>query len=287
MPEPSDTEAARVDSLAAGDGAWTPPTPRDAATVCLLRDTAAGPEVFVLRRNPSMNFAARMHVYPGGAVEASDADVPTAGRVGDAWLDARTSSDRGRAVLVAAARETFEECGVLLGVDAAGRAAAYDDGLEADREALLRDDLAFADLLAARGLVVDDSAIVPFAHWLTPEIEDRRFDARFFVAAQPGEQQARHVGGEADRSAWWRPGDALAAYAEGRMAMWPPTIATMRFLAEHASAAEALAAARAAEVVPVMPEQYRDGGGFGVRLVHARTRAFVADVDSREYGGDG
>jgi 8-oxo-dGTP pyrophosphatase MutT (NUDIX family) len=287
MPEPSDVEAARIDSLVAVDGAWTPPVPRDAATVCLLRDTGAGPEVFVLRRNPSMNFAARMHVYPGGAVEVSDADVATTGSADDAWLDARTASDRGRAVLVAAARETFEECGVLLAVGADGHPATFDDRVEGEREALLRDELTFAALLAERRLVVDDAALVPFAEWLTPEIEDRRFDARFFVAAQPEGQEARHVGGEADRSAWWRPADALAAYAEGRMAMWPPTIATMRFLAQHASAAEAVAAARAATVVPVMPEQYRDGTGFRVRLVHARTREFVADADALEYGGDG
>jgi 8-oxo-dGTP pyrophosphatase MutT (NUDIX family) len=284
MPEPSEIEAARIDSLAAGDGGWVPPAPRDAATVCLLRDTDAGPEVFVLRRNPSMAFAARMHVYPGGAVEPTDADVPTAGSVDDAWLDDRTSSDRGRAVLVAAARETFEECGVLLAIDAEGRQAGADPALDGEREALLRDDLAFADLLAARGLVVDDSAIVPFAHWLTPEIEDRRFDTRFFVAAQPADQQARHVGGEADRSAWWRPADALAAYADGAMAMWPPTLAVMRFLAEHATAAEAVEAARAAEVVPVMPEQFRDGDAMRVRLVHARTHELVAIPDPREYG---
>jgi 8-oxo-dGTP pyrophosphatase MutT (NUDIX family) len=286
MPDPSDVEAARVDSLADGDGVWTPPMPRDAATVCLLRDTDAGPEVFVLRRNPSMNFAARMYVYPGGAVERSDADVLTTGHADDAWLDARTASDRGRAVLVAAARETFEECGVLLAVDADGRPAAYDDRVETEREALLRDELAFAELLAERGLVVDDAGLVPFAQWLTPETEDRRFDARFFVAAQPEGQQARHVGGESDRSAWWRPLDALAAYAEGRMAMWPPTIATMRFLAQHSSAEEAVAAARAAAVVPVMPELIRDGDGFRVRLVHARTREFVAESDAHEYGGD-
>jgi 8-oxo-dGTP pyrophosphatase MutT (NUDIX family) len=240
--------------------------------------------VFVLRRNPSMAIAARMHVYPGGAVEPTDADAPTSGIVDDAWLDQRTSSERGRAVLVAAARETFEECGVLLAVDGAGHQADADPVLDVERESLLRSDLTFADLLAARGLVVDDSAIVPFAHWLTPEIEDRRFDTRFFVAAQPAGQQARHVGGEADRSAWWRPSDALTAYAEGRMAMWPPTLAVMRFLAASTTAAAAVEAAREADVVPVMPEQYRDGDTMRVRLINARTRQHVAHPDPREYG---
>ena len=149
--------AARVDSLLAGDGLWVPPLARDAATVCLLRDTESGPEVFVLRRKATMAFAALMHVYPGGAVESSDADVPTTSYVEDAWLDARTLSNRGRAVLVAAARETFEECGVLLAVDASGTPAAHDERLELERQALLKDEVAFIDVLGARGLVVDGS----------------------------------------------------------------------------------------------------------------------------------
>ena len=277
--------AARVDSLLAGDGLWVPPVARDAATVCLLRDTESGPEVFVLRRKATMAFAALMHVYPGGAVESSDADVPTTSYVEDAWLDARTLSNRGRAVLVAAARETFEECGVLLAVDASGTPAAHDERLELERQALLKDEVAFIDVLAARGLVVDDQALVPFAHWVTPETEDRRFDARFFVAAQPPAQGARHVGGESERSAWWRPGDALVAFTEGQLDMWPPTLATMRFLAQFDTAASAVETARVTEVEPVMPQEFRDGDGFGVRLVHPRTGVPVGVTDPLEYFG--
>lgn len=284
----TEQEAARVDSLVAGDGAWNPPVPRDAASVVLLRDGEPGLEVFMLRRVSTMAFAAGMHVFPGGAIEATDAAVPTAGRVGDAELDARTWSDRGRAVVVAAARETFEECGVLLAVDAAGRPAVHDDALEDERAALLRDELGFAEVLGRRGLRVDDSALVPFAHWVTPEIEDRRFDARFLVAVQPEGQQARHVGGEAERSAWWHPAAALTAYAEGLMPMWPPQLAVMRFLAACPTTADAVDAARRAQVVPRMPESYRDGsGGLSVRLVHARTREVLAEATHDDYGTDG
>lgn len=284
----TEQETARVDSLALGDGVWTPPLPRDAASVVLLRDGEPGLEVFMLRRVATMAFAAGMHVFPGGAIEPTDAEVPTAGRVDDAVLDARTWSDRGRAVVVAAARETFEECGVLLAVDAAGRPAAHDDALEDERAALLRDETPFADVLARRGLVVDDSALVPFAHWVTPEIEDRRFDARFLVAVQPDGQEARHVGGEAERSAWWNPAAALTAYAEGRMPMWPPQLAVMRFLAQFAAADDAMAAARGVTVVPRMPESYRDAQGrMGVRLVHARTREVLAAANYDDYGTDG
>jgi 8-oxo-dGTP pyrophosphatase MutT (NUDIX family) len=288
FPEWSETEAARVDSLASGDGSWTPPRPRDAATVVLLRDGDPGLEVFMLRRASSMAFAAGMHVFPGGAIDDADAEVPTARLVTDADLDARTWSDRGRSVVVAAARETFEECGVLLGVDAAGRPAALDSDLEEEREALLRGELLFAAILSERGLVVDDSALVPFAHWVTPESEARRFDARFLAAAQPAGQQARHVGGEAERSAWWHPAAALAAYAEGHLPMWPPQLAVMRFLDARTSTEEAIHAARAVRVVPRMPESYRDAdGALRVRLVHARTREFLESASYDDYGTDG
>jgi 8-oxo-dGTP pyrophosphatase MutT (NUDIX family) len=282
MPEPSDVWAARVDSLAAGDGVWTARVPRDASTVCLLRDGVTGLEVFMLRRATTMAFAAGMHVYPGGAVETTDGEVATAGRVSDDWLASRVSSDRPRAVLVAAARETFEECGVLLALDAEGVPAAPEPSWDDDREALVAGTLAFGALLDRRGLVVDDAALVPFAHWVTPTVEDRRYDTRFFVAAVPARQDARHVGGESDRSAWWNPGAAVAAYEDGRMPMWPPTISTMRFLAAYGSAADAVVAATATRVTPLLPETYRaPDGSLATRLVHAREGGLV--VDGEEY----
>lgn len=271
---------ARAESVARGDAVWTPPPVRDAATVCLLRDGAEGLEVFLMRRTTSMAFAAGMHVYPGGAVESSDASVPLSGRVDLARVAARTSSPDPRALVVAAARETFEECGVLLATTADGGPAPIDDGLEAARAALVAGAVGFADLLAERGLVIDDAALLPFAHWVTPEVEDRRYDTRFFVTAEPAGQRARHVDGEADRSAWWRPTAALEAYAAGRMAMLPPTRATLGLLAEHDEVASALAAAAAVEVVPLLPAPYLDEDGeLAWRLLHERSREVVRPAD--------
>jgi len=203
----------RAESVARGESSWTVPVVRDAATVCLLRDGADGLEVFLMRRTTSMAFAAGMHVYPGGAVEGSDSQVPVGGDVDLDRVAARTFSDDPTAMLVAAARETFEECGVLLAVDADGAPATVDDALEADRVALVSGDVTFAEVLQRRGLQVDGAAIVPFAHWVTPEVEDRRYDTRFFMTAVPVGQDAVYIAGESDRSAWWRPGAALAASA--------------------------------------------------------------------------
>jgi len=266
----------RAESVARGESDWAVPVPRDAATVCLLRDGADGLEVFLMRRTTSMAFAAGMHVYPGGAVEASDSQVPVAGRADLDRVAARTFSDDPRAMLVAAARETFEECGVLLAVGADGTTATVDDALETDRLALVAGALTFADLLGHRGLRVDDAAIVPFAHWVTPEVEDRRYDTRFFMTSRPTGQEAVYIAGESDRSAWWRPVDALAASAEGRMAMLPPTAATLALLAEHATAASALAAGAEVEVVPLLPAPYLEpDGSVSWHLLHDRTRERV------------
>ena len=264
---------ARAESVARGETAWIPPVPRDAATVCLLRDGHDGLEVFLMRRTTSMAFAAGMHVYPGGAVEESDSHVPVAGRADLERVAARTASEDPRAMLVAAARETFEECGVLLAVDPDGVTVSVDEALEADRVALVDGSLTFLDLLARRGLRIDDAAIVPFAHWVTPEVEERRFDTRFFMTEQPAGQQAVYIAGESDRSAWWRPADALAASAEGRMAMLPPTAATLALLAQAPDSAAALATAARVEVAPILPAPYLEAdGSVSWHLLHDRTR---------------
>lgn len=267
----------RAESIARGETVWVPPPVRDAATVCLLRDGLAGLEVFLMRRTTSMAFAAGMYVYPGGAVETSDSLVPVAGRADLAAVAARTWSADPRALVVAAARETFEECGVLLAVDDAGATASVDAELESDRVALVAGAFPFAEVLARRGLRVDDAAVVPFAHWVTPEVEDRRYDTRFFMAAQPEGQQARHVEGEADRSSWWRPADALEASAEGRVALLPPTAATLAVLAQQADAASALATAALARVEPILPApRVEADGSVSWHLLHDRTREVLA-----------
>jgi 8-oxo-dGTP pyrophosphatase MutT (NUDIX family) len=265
----------RAWDLARGGGTWTPPPARDAATVCLLRDTADGLEVFLMRRTTTMAFAAGMYVYPGGAVEPSDSAVPVVG--GDrAEVARRLSTSDPSALLAAAARETFEECGVLL---TAPEPPDLLDELEAERHELDRGRVAFADVLGRRGLAVDGGAFVPLAHWVTPEVEDRRYDTRFLAAALPERQQARHLGGEADQVGWWRPAAALAEHAAGRLAMLPPTVATLAALAAHDTAAGALAAAAELVVRPVMPRAVVHGGTLTWQLVDERTGEVLDATD--------
>jgi 8-oxo-dGTP pyrophosphatase MutT (NUDIX family) len=215
-----------------------------------------------------MRFAPGVHVFPGGAVEESDAQAPLL--PGTDWpaLATRAASDRPQALVAAAVRETFEECGVLLAVPApatpTGRSADPDvagGSLAQDRVELYEGRLGFADLLARRAVAIDPSLLPLMSHWVTPDVEPRRFDTRFFTAALPAGQQASGVGEESTRSAWESPTKALLAYAAGEFAMWPPTIATLHWLAEHADVATALRAAREAVVRPVMPLRTADASG--------------------------
>ena len=242
-------------------GNRAPARPRDAATVMLLRPAAPpgngdGLEVYMLRRKSSMAFAPGAFVFPGGSVDARDADEQVAwagpdpaewGRVFDA------PPELARALVCAAIRETFEESGVLLAGPSADTVVADTTAAdwEADRHALLDRSLSLAEMLARRGLVLRSDLLRPWSRWITPVIEERRFDARFFAAALPQQQRTRDVGGEAAEVAWVRPGDAIAMGRRRQIVLWPPTAVT---LAELAACATVPAALAPRQVRPVLPE---------------------------------
>ncbi len=239
------------------DGRAEAATPRDASTVVLLRDAPdGGILVYLLRRVSSMKFAPGAYVFPGGSVDPRDADMsvtwsgPSAAEWGTAFSAAEGLA---RELVSAAVRETFEESGVLL-AGPAEHAIVEDtsgDDWEADRQALLDRSLSLAELLGRRSLVLRGDLLRPWAHWITPEIETRRYDTRFFVAALPEGQRTRDVSTESDRVTWARPAEAAAAARRGDMPMLPPTLVTLTELAEFSSVAEVLAARRV--IRPLMP----------------------------------
>lgn len=242
----------------AGDGEHRPAAPRDAATVVLVRDVpSSGIEVYLLRRVASMAFAAGMYVFPGGSVDPRDADVELdwAGPRAADWTGRLSASEKlARALVCAAVRETFEESGVLLaGPSYTEIADVSDDSWEHDRLALLNRSLSLAELLCRRDMVLRADLLRPWAHWITPEFEPKRFDTRFFVAALPPGQVPRHVGGEADRVVWSRPEAALAQQAVGALALLPPTAATLAELTEFDCVADVLAAGQFRAISPILP----------------------------------
>lgn len=230
------------------DGSRTPAEPRDAATVVLMRPGAAGPELYLLRRQTSMAFAGGMCVFPGGGVDERDFDttVAWAGRTPAEWAtQLATTEDMARALVCAAVRETFEESGVLLAGTSSGDVVADTTGesWEADRQALEAKDLAFTTFLERRGLVLRTDLLGVWSGWCTPVFEPRRFRTWFFVAALPEGQRTRDVSTESSSVTWLGAGAACDAVDAGELGMMPPTYLTCLEVSQHATPAEVLAAA--------------------------------------------
>jgi 8-oxo-dGTP pyrophosphatase MutT (NUDIX family) len=244
---------------------------RPAATLMLLADLP-DLHVLLLRRRAGSAFVGGMNVFPGGGVDRADA-VPQAEAACAGLSDAAASArlgvpSGGLAWWIAAIRETFEEAGVLLAVDAAtGAPADLASPERAARLAVLRrevDDRRIAIHDAARtfGLRLAAGGLHYAARWITPQGPPRRYDTRFFVAGLPAGQVALHDAREAVDSEWARPADALRGCEQGLRTMLPPTQVMLRVLARFGSAGEVLAAAARHQDAP---DQVAQIGGDGVR----------------------
>jgi 8-oxo-dGTP pyrophosphatase MutT (NUDIX family) len=236
--------------MAATDPGAAAITPKDAATVMLLRD-APELEVFMLRRNFDSVWIAGATVFPGGAVDPEDRDPALAARC-EGWDDARASravqrTEGGLGFFVAAVRETFEEAGVLLARDSdASPVDANAAHLSAARAALNAGTTAFGEFVAQHDLVLATDELHVFSHWVTPPGGPRRYDTWFFVAAAP-EGEYTHDDTELIASEWVRPAEAVAAADRGEIDLIFPTRRNLEALARFATAADVLAAARVAD----------------------------------------
>ena len=260
--------AARLADLEAGR--VTPAPPRDAATVMVLRTSGPEIQVLMLRRTAAMKFAPGAYVFPGGSVDPADygAELGWQGP-SPAEFGARlgASAEVARALVCAAVRETFEESGVLLAGEpgrdpASPLAVPSGPAWEADRMAMVAGTLTLAGLLARRGLVLRADLLVPWARWITPEAEPRRFDARFFAAALPDGQEAVGHEAEADHVAWLRPADAIGAARAGEIALLPPTATTLSEFESAVASGAGLAGILGLQRViePVQPRLVLAGG---------------------------
>lgn len=268
-----------------------PLVPRPAATVMLVRDTGPGLGVFLMRRHAKMEFAAGTMVFPGGGVDDRDrnADIAWAGPPPEWWARRfGIEPELAEALVCAAARETFEESGVLF-AGPAGRGRSAPDSIVGDasvygdaRRALADGTLSFADFLRRENLELRSDLLRPWANWVTPEAErTRRYDTYFFVAALPKGQRADGENTESDRAGWTTPEAAIEDFAAGRSFLLPPTWTQLDSLAGR-TVAEVLAVER--QIVPVQPHleiqgdnwvfeffdsdryhQAREAGGLGWR----------------------
>ena len=186
---------------------------REAATVVLLRDSPDGLETWLMRRVPRMAFAPGMSVFPGGGVDPVDATGPRSADEAAVAAQLGVTAEHAAVLLRTAAREIAEETDVRLPLE----------------------------------------AIKPWARWITPPAESRRYDAYFFVATLPDQALASHISGEASMAGWLPVAQALGEYQRGTRPMLPPTVRTLMELAGYPRAADALAAAGSRTIRPITP----------------------------------
>lgn len=229
--------------------------PRPAATVIVLRPAAEGLEVFCVLRHQRSGFLGGAVVFPGGKVDAEDA--------GEVWAElatephARTAAmvaddASARALAVAAARESLEEAAIV----PLDKALPGDDILAMRRE--LEGGRALPDILRSRGVRLATGALVPWARWITPEAESRRFDARFFLLALPEHQRGAHDDRETTMSFWGRPSNVLDRFMRGEIFLAPPTCRSLELLADCAALESAFALAGEQSLLPVCPKFVAD-----------------------------
>lgn len=185
--------------------------PKDAASVVLLRRDAT-PKVYLVKRAEHLAFMGGVHAFPGGQRDASDARVPVTG-----------AHDAEHAAMVAcAARELFEETGVLIAVGARKFSVEWLQRMRAEP---------FASMLAEHNLSIDAAAFLRAGRWVTPAFAPRRFDTWFFVAELPEGQRPEVRSGELVSGEWIEPARALHEWEQGRILLAPPTLHILRTLA--------------------------------------------------------
>jgi 8-oxo-dGTP pyrophosphatase MutT (NUDIX family) len=230
--------------------------PRAAASVVMLRDAPDGMEVLLLKRHASSSVLGGAHVFPGGKLDPADTELDMAAHLDQdvqvlqaALREPDLSPLKAAGLHVAALREAFEECGLLLAHGVSARQAEV-------AAARLTGGTAFNRLLADLSLRLDTTNLVPWSRWITPRVPSvtsKRFDTRFFLARVENGLEVSHDNHEAVESLWLRPRLALERYWQGTLVFAPPQIMSLTHLARHERGQDVLDAARASGPALIEP----------------------------------
>lgn len=239
---------------------------RSASTVVLLREAPSGIETFMLCRHGQSGFMGGAHVFPGGKIDEADAAPDWNARVDRPIEDlaallgeAETDGPAALGLWVGAIRETFEEAGVLL----ASTATPRDLSEQRNR---LEAGASFQSVAEALDLSIQVDALTPYARWVTPKMESKRYDTRFFIATLPEGQVATHDGTETTSAVWLQPGAVLDGMHAGRIKLAPPTVRTLQWLADFDATEAVVRAALSRKPPLVRPEIVSGSEGWFLAL---------------------
>jgi 8-oxo-dGTP pyrophosphatase MutT (NUDIX family) len=199
-----------------------------AATILIIRDGDQGLEVLMVERHANIGFAGGALVWPGGRIDGADYD--------GGWLEAATGLETlddkdERASRIAAIREAYEECGLLLATRDGAPVGKDADSLTHMRQRVDRDATLFQPLVRGHGLKLSIEELHPFARWIPPPALHKRFDTRFYLARVPEGQSPVQDGTEAVDIIWIRPRDALDQLKAGARKIIFPTARNLELLA--------------------------------------------------------
>lgn len=238
--------------------------PMDSASVVLLRDSAQGMQVLLLRRHQASNVLGGAYVFPGGKLDPEDQHPALLSQLSQdaATLHHRLaepdlSPHRAAGLFVAAIREAFEECRILLGQTGGGT-----PDLQALRNAL-GSGQSWSQAFQNLSLQLHTDALVPWTRWITPRqasVTHKRFDTRFFITRVPEGQTAEHDNHETTETLWTTPREALIRYWDHEIELAPPQIMGLVQLARHPDTQSALTEAQSRQPPVVQPEPFDQDG---------------------------
>lgn len=237
---------------------------RRAATILLLRNGAAGLEVFMVQRHHQIEFASNALVFPGGRVDEDDDSAKM-----KAFVRHLKADDPLLAFRIASIREAFEETGILLACrKGEEHFLSREDALALwdYRGKVETREINFSDFLEQHALEIDLSSVVHYSHWITPAMLPKRFDTQFFIAASPAEQEGLHDGREMVDSIWLAPKESIAQGEAGKREVIFPTKMNLAMIADCADMEQALSEARARPVVTVEPKLDKSGAQPVLRI---------------------
>lgn len=238
--------------------------PLDSASVVLLRDSAQGMQVLLLRRHQASNVLGGAYVFPGGKLDLEDQHPALLSQLSQdaATLHQRLaepelSPDRAAGLFVTAIREAFEECRILLGQTGGGTPE-----LQALQNALASGQ-SWSQVFQNPSRQLHTDALVPWTRWITPRqasVTHKRFDTRFFITRVPEGQTAEHDNHETTETLWTTPREALIRYWDHEIELAPPQIMGLVQLARHPDTQSALSEAQSRQPPVVQPEPFDQDG---------------------------